>query len=442
MTITGRKLSAFETGITYRDTTGAYSCFVVAAQYRQRPARADLLPFLTQLCEKYPQLTLQVREMDRLEPLDRIAYDQVVSQAEVPASQGNDRTSAAVTEIMQTLTREQFAFGVDQPLWKLVIWEDVLFFSCQHTILDGTAGKRFHDMFAEYLENTDFEPSESDLIFDLSKVSRFNIGKSPPDLLQHMGHPEGWQPVKFNPNAVPIFDKQLLFQPIYYHRSTVYNISPENVQKLLQRARQMGVKLTSLLFACVSIGLKNSGILVDGGDCITSLIAINARIFIDDPETDHAMHLLFSKFVRETPLSSIPMLDTPEFEKYCLQIQSDLTASFPESWYSFSYNEELFKQDPSKPKRDMENLVTEQKNLSPSQTLTMSNIGTYKSDLILNAWFDQPVVDAAFSAHIISSKIGGLNINFISHRAVRLEDYTKFIRNATEIIEHYLNQRF
>lgn len=436
-----RDLSCYELMMTYRDIVGAYSNFVIAAQYTTKLDKSTLLPFLSKLCLDYPQMTLQIKNLKSVYPLETISYDQVVSEIPVDSSK---TINEAVADICQTLTREQFEFGVELPLWRLVIYDQVLFVVCQHSILDGNAGKLFHDLYVKYLDSLPSVSSpdgqDGDPVFDLNSAMQkgFEIGLSPPELLKHMKHPEGWLPPKGFHNAFPSFNEDLLSDPIYYHRSTFYNISPSNVQKLLQNCRENSFKLTSLLWGFVSVGLNDSGILANGGDCITTLIPINSRIFIDDPKTDHAMHLLFSKYIPGTSISTIPQLDeTGEFVKYCQNFHKNLIDNIPTSWYGFAHTEEMFEKNPELPQKAMEFLASKEKNLSPTNTIAMSNVGGYKSERILNAWFDQPMVDAAVAAHIISST-AGVNINFMSHRAVSNEDYQEYIKAVTSVIEDYL----
>ena len=79
-----------------------------------------------------------------------------------------------------------------------------------------------------------------------------------------------------------------------------------------------------------------------------------------------------------------------------------------------------------------------ERNGNPGSTLVMSNLGVLAHDKILDVYFDQPMVDACFALHFVSSATKGIALSFTSHRAVPVGAFKDFVERVVARIDSVL----
>lgn len=430
-----RELSGYELSMMHRDLEGVYSNFIVAAKYKTPLSNAILSSFLSDLCSKWSQMVLQVYNKDTLKPLKSISYNQAIENL---SSRKYESDEVAVTAILREFNNLQFDLGVESPLWKVLIYKNIVFFICNHVLFDGTTGKVFHQLYADFLDSNSTIKCESDLIFDLKYHPNFKIDKSPIELITNMLPPNDWKPPPTIANAIPEFDLKLMDQPIYNHHSTNYQIPNNDTIKIIQAARKHGVKLTAVLYGLMTSSLSSTGLLKNGGDKLTTLIPINLRPFVNDKSKEYPFALLFGKWVPAVDIETIPKsFKYQGFWDYCQTFQSGLNKAIPQSFYPIGYAENSFLEDKRVPMIGMKKLASLEKNLNPTHCFAMSNIGALTSSKCERAWFDQPMVDSAFACHVIGSP-QVLTLNFMAHRGIPDNDYQLYVNSSIECIKSFI----
>lgn len=411
----------------YRDLEGAYSNFIVGVQYAQAPTCSQMRAFLAGLCQTWSQLCLQVYEHRELRPLAQITYENVVDTVETDFP----TVDAAAASILHDYNSLVFPLGVASPLWRIVLYRETVFFVCNHVLFDGTSGKIFHDHLAAFMQ--DPKSSDSHLLFSLG--NGFSIDPSPIALLSSLMPPKTWKAPAAVSNAYPNFEESLLDSPLFRHRSTFHHISKKDTAKLLELARANDIKLTALLYGAVNAALAAADILPDAP--LTTLIPVNMRPFVGDKSREYPYALLFGKWVPAVDKCTIPPPGpSPAMWLFCQEFQSGLARAIPQSFYPMGAGEYAFEANPDVPMLSMKTLASRAKNINPTHTTAMSNIGALRSPLVLRAWFDQPTVDAAFACHIIGAN--GLSLNLMGHRGISETHYKNYVAAVIAAIDALL----
>lgn len=448
-----RKLSPVERFMMYRLQQGLYTCFSVAGKFDRKYLSPKLLKSLvSDLCSKWSQLVLQVYgdyQHEILRPLDKIKFSDLVEYRDDIKS---------VVELREVTNNLILEYGVDKPLWKIIVVGDILCFAVEHVLYDGTSGKFLLDYAGEFfdslgdIEYADFQNEDhaNDIIFDLSKVENFNINGTPADLQkEHFFPPEtpasnnASEPLKCSLPAM--LDKEV---NCYDHYSYYYNVSAENVSKLINISRSSNVKLTSLLHTICSTALINSDILEDKNDEVfTSMIPINTRQFISDKNQEYPFGMFFGKYFRIQSSDSHPKIDLDsdltmekleenKFWEQCQNFHNDLHKAVPEALYGFGEAHLACEKNDEAPLNGIKGLKS--RYAVPSTVFVSSNLGLVKPKSCKQVWFDQPMVDGAFACHVISCQ-NGMCLTFNAHPMIKEEVYQAYVDKSIQFIEKMIN---
>ena len=320
------------------------------------------------------------------------------------------------------------------PLWKVALLEseNTLFFITDHAFFDGTAARNFHELFAEALDHL----VEYDKFFFVD-TTKFLPYADPTVLMNFQSTPDTSSPfsVALPPPCISSFDKKLMTSPLPYHNSTFLQLSAADSKALIQKARANNSKLTALIYA---IANKAVVPLVAGsppGSMIKTMIPINTRSRVTSiPQESDILQfgLFFGKYFSvEDPVT----VASCSLESISKAFQSRLLASIPHAMDDY----EVFERKALKNNKLVDDSMQAmyERNGSPRTTLMISNIGVMKnaSGQIKQAYFDQPMVDACYGLHLVSSQQGGLSINVASHRAIPQDVYLQYVHNVRSYIK-------
>lgn len=430
-----RELSVYEASIVSRTEHEIYFNYTVAADYKTVLSKDLILKTLTILCNKYPQFSLHIDNSVKgklpicsyLKNWDLSQLDDILDIYE------NESIDSIISKYNN---KRLFNFNDLKPLWKIALLKDsnTLFFLMDHTFFDGTAAKNFHYQFAN---NLNFSSTINSFIIDTTKFIDY------PDPTVLMGFDSNFKPKINNttielPTLLPPFDNLLMKLPLPFHNSTLYHISAKNSKKLIEISRLNDVKLTALLYAIASKSIVQIPHLDKDNTLFKTMIPINTRPLVKSLNSNINTELIefglfFGKYFHlDNPLDILNN-SIKEISNY---FQAKLNENLSHAMDDFQIFEFKGRENPLLVDESLKTLYD--RNNSPKTTLVMSNLGMIKSNEIGKVYFDQPMVDACFGLHFISSSESGICINFTSHRAVKKEDYLTYIENTKKFINELI----
>ena len=432
-----RPLSAYEASIVSRTEHGIYYNFCVAATYSTTLTKDTILHVLAILCRRFPHFSLLVDTTTDPSSLPSCTYrpswDVSKQKGLVDVFHAGDDATVESVLTHYNNTRVFHYTNLDTPLWKVALLEseNTLFFVTDHTYFDGTAAKNFHELFAEALDHLD----EHDKSF-LVDTTKFPPYPDPTVLMNFRSTHDLPSPVAaiVPPTCLPSFDEKLMLLQLPYHNSTLLQLSAADSKALLQKARANNTKLTALLYAIATKAVVPLVADSQPGSMLKTMIPINTRPRVTSIPQDSDLlqfGLFFGKYFSvDDPVS----ITNGTLESISQDFQDRLLASIPHAMDDFEAFEVKARKDNKLVDESMEAMY--QRNGSPKTTLVMSNLGVVRSSSgqIKRVYFDQPMVDACFGLHFVSSQHDGLCINFTSHRAVPRDVYLQYVHNVRNYI--------
>lgn len=427
-----RSLSGYEGCIVARTNHKIYYSFTVAATYKTRLSKQKILESLTIICNRFPQFSLHVDVSD-----NSISYLPTYDLSKIDGLIDIYQNEALDNVIAKYNDERTFQFNEMKPLWKVVLLTDknTLLFVVDHTFFDGTAAKNFHYQFADALQKSSpsvfiIDTSNFDEYPDPTVLMGFGKGLKIPAVVVSSLQPE-------LPTVLPTFDNNLSDLPMPSHNSNFFHISAKDSSKLIDMARSNDTKLTALMYAIATKCLISLPTMyTEEKTLFKTMIPINTRSHVKSlPQDSDILQfgMFFGKYFHG---------DDPKYltEKSLVDIsqnfQSKLTENMPKAMDDYEIFEEKASSDFSLVDQSMKDLFD--RNMSPKTTLVMSNLGILNSTEIQQCYFDQPLVDACFAFHFISSTRGGITINLESHRYIPKNIHLQYVQN----VETFINALF
>lgn len=433
-----RNLSVYESSVVSRTEHAVYFNYVVAADYQNITLSKDLiLKNLSILCNKYPQFSLHIDNKIKgvlpkcsyLPSWDLSTTDII----DIYEGINNDKDKTIQSIINKYNNSRLFHYQDMKPLWKIAFLKEsnTLFFLMDHTFFDGTAAKNFHYIFANSLHESS---TINSLIVDTKKFKEY------PDPTILLGFNNETKPSisDLSITTLPPFDQSLMNTPLPIHNNTFYNISSKDSLKLIEIARSNNTKLTALLYAIAAKSIISLSSIKLENTTFKTMIPINTRpkVLKINPNIDtNLIHFgqFFGKYFHLDDPIKILNDSIKEISNY---FQSKLNLNVSHAMDDFEVFEFKALKNPLLIDESLQQLYD--RNSKPKTTLVMSNLGVLNSKDINKIYFDQPMVDACFGLHFISSSEAGICINFTSHRAVKREDYLTYVSNVKNHIDSIL----
>ena len=422
-------LSGYEAYMPSRANHQIYTNFGIAAQYNTQLDLNIVTKALKVLCLKFPHFSLTVGD-EKLYTSEYInEYDLVNCIDVIPNS--------TPQKIFAKYTQLKFSYSNKTPLWKVVLNSDsnILFIFMDHTYFDGTAGKNFHVEFSKAL---DIKPSNDDsTIINTQGLFSYNY----PNATKMMNFkPRNVKPKPMGDIARPTIDLELMKKPMWDHNTTLIHLSKEQTNKLVNFSRNNGFKLTSLLN---SIGSKAVvSVYPESGNLksemkFRSLTAINTRYKVESTSFNDIITtfgLFISRLTNDTDFQSIE-------DGEIIQMSKNFQKYLSENKEAASEDSEFFETKALKDRSIIDKTLDNLKaiNDKPNFSLVISNLGMISNEKIKTVYFDQPMVDALFAIHLISSANSGVTFNLTSHRAIPKEVYNNYVTNFQTLINSFCN---
>lgn len=416
-----RSLSPYEAVIVARADNHIYHTFVVGAHYTIPLTIEIIYETITILCQKYPHFSLRVGSNRTCEYTSK---PYIVDNTCVEVEHVDN-----IDSILEKYNLFKFDYALDAPLWRVLCADsgdgniNSLYFIVDHTYFDGTAAKNFHELFAATIGE---KPT--------SRLIDPNTFKPYPDPTEIM---------KFNKDAtaavvtsevtpalrIPL-DSKLILLPMPVHGKHIVELGIDTTNRLLSLCRSEGVRLTSYLYSIAAKSILSALTKEDTvGRLFKTMIPINTRPIDADPQIVN-FGLFFGKFFHSETTETIH--STPIFE-LARSFQKQLQEGIPRAMHDYEVFNVRALVDKSLAENSM--VAMTKRNDSPISTIAISNLGVMKTKLIDQVYFDQPLVDAYFALHCISSSIGGLVLNFEAHRAIPDKIFNTYIKNALDLIK-------
>lgn len=403
-----RLLSGYEEVLVERTRQGIYNCFTVGAEYTVALDKAKIVQALTVLVNKFPQFSLAVDGR-------KVVRTSVDVETMVVEETGS------VEDILKKYVLQEFAYDGAHALWKVVFAKalNTVFFVVDHTFFDGTAAKNFHAELAKALAQDGAGTSRSSI-----------VDEEYPDPTVMMGFQDRQAGASAGPPSTALcadMDRSLLQTPMSLHHFKIVNIPPEMTGNLLQFARNNNIKITALLYAVVAKVLVG---VVGKNDPFKAMIPINTRPSDVEREEWTTFGVYFGKYFHtDMPeaIANTPVVDL------ALDFQKKLVEAIPKAMEGFEVSETTARLVPESSRLDMKAMA--EQNDRPGSTIAMSNLGVLSTPITNNVYFDQPLVNACFALHFISTPTAGLSLNFIAHRAVSTDVHEAFVKQSLEMID-------
>lgn len=408
-------LSAFETFMSLLASHRIYNNFIVGAQYKPLLTTKKITNAVTKMCTKYPQFSLTVGRGHHSEYLPK--YD--VKDCIDVIDDSNPK------QILEKYTALKFSYADKVPLWKLVLdsKSNTLFFVADHTYLDGTAIKNVYGEICKSLDNGNDEDIKTSVI-----EPDFPPYPTSAEMMKFEDTLAEYDPEK---GSSPEMDQELLKLPNYKHNYEVVHLTREKTKYLIKLCRDNGFRITSLMYAIATKAITDSYVHSGEIDKLRTIIAVNTRFKIGS-EVDEILYqlgLFFGVHSHYDDISYVQKANVIEMAKNFHNGLNDRKDECNEIW-------EILE---TKSKRDRSAIDSEiakwkSRDSDPLSTLFISNINVIGDEKIGKVYFDQPMFDAAFSCHLVSS-YDGMALNFTSHRAIPKEIYEKYIARSLHYID-------
>ncbi|KAG0689916.1 RNA polymerase II elongation factor [Pichia californica] len=345
----------------------------------------------------------------------------------------NDKDKTIQSIINKYNNSRLFHYQDMKPLWKIAFLKEsnTLFFLMDHTFFDGTAAKNFHYIFANSLHESS---TINSLIVDTKKFKEY------PDPTILLGFNNETKPSisDLSITTLPPFDQSLMNTPLPIHNNTFYNISSKDSLKLIEIARSNNTKLTALLYAIAAKSIISLSSIKLENTTFKTMIPINTRpkVLKINPNIDTNLIQFGQFFGKYFHLDDPIKILNDSIKEISNYFQSKLNLNVSHAMDDFEVFEFKALKNPLLIDESLQQLYD--RNSKPKTTLVMSNLGVLNSKDINKIYFDQPMVDACFGLHFISSSEAGICINFTSHRAVKREDYLTYVSNVKNHIDSIL----
>ena len=423
-------LSGFEAYMPSRANHGIYTNFCIAAEYNIKLDLDNVTKALKILCLKFPHFSLTVGD-EKLYTSEYIKEYDLLNCIDVI-------TNSTPKKILAKYNNVKFSYSDKTPLWKLVLEleSNTVFFFMDHTYFDGTAGKNFHIEFSKALDVKPSNDDDDSTIINTQGLFNYNY----PNATKMMNFkPRDIEPKPMEDIARPIIDPELMKKPMWNHNSTLFHLSKEQTNKLVNFSRDNGFKLTSLLN---SIGSK--AIISAFPESSTpksdmkfrSRTAINTRYKVEStPFNDiiTTFGLFISRLSNDTDFQSIEDGEIIEMSKNFQKYLSENKESASEA---SEYLETQALKDRSFIDKSLDDL--KENNGKPNISFVISNLGMISDETIKTVYFDQPMAGAVFAILLISSSNSGATFNLTSHRAIPKEVYNNYVTNFQTLINSFL----
>lgn len=271
-----RKLSSLEKFFYNRSRSNLHSCFYVGIQLNKLPEKSQIEQALKETITTYAQLHQNIA----IDPTDNQPYIKNIESAlkfdDVAEYTPDNYTEDTINQIFQT---RNFPYHVEQPLWRLLIFENERKFLLllDHTLFDGMSAVAFWKTFMNCLPDQIVDPIEN--IWEPTLESGSQEDSHPYDKW-----PTTWSSMliapilgllfKLRPSAITALPKdQLRFheygfpdglfaqtesnEPVRHNirndncQQTV-KVKPNDLKDLLSACKNHGVSLTSFLAALLA----------------------------------------------------------------------------------------------------------------------------------------------------------------------------------------------
>jgi hypothetical protein len=442
-------LSAYEAVTAARCNAGVYKTYTVGAQYKQPLSKPIIAAALALLCNRFPAFSLCVGPSpdyvsSYLDPYT--IGDDLIDVVDV-----EDPNMKCADDVVRKYVHLDIPLDGTTPLWRCVYYtgDNVLFFYMVHVFFDGTAAKNFHLEFAKALDELEAAYKTNTYV----DTSQFKPFPSMTDLLKFQpryASAPAMSSLSSLPAMLPPLDTQLLeSQPMYMHNYKRVPYSKAATDSLIVTARLHGVKLTALLYAFATKSIvevlgKEDVVDVDGhGNVVRTFIPVNTRFMVGkdtdsdadaDADVDVTFGQLFGKSMHVATPQYVADTDTVQLAR---SFQVQLTADVPNAMHGAEvFETAVTEQGRHLIDESMHQLA--ERNGNPGSTLVMSNLGVLAHEKILDVYFDQPMVDACFALHFVSSATKGISLSFTSHRAVPVGAFKDFVERVVARIDSVL----
>lgn len=408
-----RLLSPYEAVVVSRANHHIYYTFAVGAKYNIELNKEKVLDALTLICQQYPHFSLRVGE--------GFTCDFTKSKYTIDETYIDSITSDLLEEKLAYYNSFKFDYTIDQPLWKLVYVTDInsLYFIVDHTYFDGTASRNFHESFSQKYNNEiatrEVDPTVFNEYPDPTVLMGFESRKATPSIAETV-----------EPIVVDI-DEEKAKQPMVVHRKKLINLGLQKTNHLLSVCRENNIKITGLMYAIASKSLTKA-IPNSKDKAFKTMIPINTRP-ANAPHDVIQYGMFFGKYFHTDTTKDIA--NTNIF-KLAQSFQKLLVENIPKAMDDYQVFQTNALNDPKLVDSSMQAMAD--RNNKPISTIAMSNIGVINSAIIDDVYFDQPLVDAYFALHIVSSNANGMTLNFESHRGISLSTYESYISNTLELL--------
>lgn len=254
--------------------------------------------------EPYEKIKKQNGNPYRLKPLNKITFEDVVFYEQIEKDLDD--------EILDRLDTEYSGININEPLWKLIIFENTasqyLTFLYDHTLWDGKSGQFFHEELLSELEHFsisedisfqdnlfDYDkdksilpvlPKSSDKLFDLYDMDMWYTFKHilkliiPTGITNYLTSNSLVEP--YTLISYP-FPKEDNLSNLTSTKLRLVHVDASSLNNIMKKCKENGVTLTSYLTALMTYCLKES-VLSDVGDnkVASILIPMSGRRYYPD----------------------------------------------------------------------------------------------------------------------------------------------------------------